>query len=139
MTWRTDSVAATSALWDCLNGLKAQTPPPTYLEIPLTKTFSREAFSSMLVVERAHRLAARPPPSGGPSRTFNAKFLNVCDRDTILRLTRERGNIPFGIVHVAVLPDFSAEVQKKRAQFAETKRQLHIHHLMSAMLFLARL
>lgn len=113
--------------------------PPTYLENLLIKTFGRDAFSSTFVVERAHRLAAKPPPAGAPPRTFIAKFLNYRDRDTILRLTRERGNIPVGNVTVAVFPDFSAEVQKKRARFTEAKRLLRVHHLPYAMLFPTRL
>lgn len=40
---------------------------------------------------------------------------------------------------IAVFPDFSAEVQKKRAWFVEAKRQLCIQHLSYAMLFPARL
>lgn len=113
--------------------------PPTFLENLLIKTFGREAFSSTFVVERAHRLAARPPPARAPLRTFIAKLLNYRDRDTVLRLTRERGNIPLRNVTVAVYPDFSAEVQKKRARFTEVKRQLCIHHIKYAMLFPARL
>lgn len=54
-------------------------------------------------------------------RTFITKLLNYWDRDAVLRLTRERGNISFGNVHVAMFLDFSAEVQKKRAQFVEVK------------------
>lgn len=97
------------------------TGPPTFLENLLIKMFGREAFSSTFVVERAHCLSAKPPPNGAPPCTFIAKFLNYRDRDTILRLTRERGNIPLGNVTVAVYPDFSAEVQKKRARFTKAK------------------
>lgn len=113
--------------------------PPTFLENLLINNFGREAFSSTFVVERAHRLAARPPAPGAPPRTFIAKLLNFRDRDTILRLTREKGNIPFGDTHIAVYPNFSTEVQKKRAQFSEAKRQLRNRHLAYAMLFPARL
>lgn len=38
-----------------------------------------------------------------------------------------------------VFPDFSVEVQKKRAHFTEAKRQLQIRHISYTMLFLARL
>lgn len=91
------------------------------------------------MVERAHRLAAKPPPQGAPPRTFIAKMLNFRDRDAILRLTRTKGNIPFQNVEIKVFPDFSAEVQKKRALFTEAKRQLRIRHYSYAMLFPARL
>lgn len=107
-----------------------------YLENLLIKTYGGEAFSSTFVVERAHRLAAKPPLAGAPLRTFIAKFLNYRDREAILRLTRERGNIRIGNLSVA---DFSAEVQKKRARFTEVKWQLRVHHLPYAMLFQAQL
>lgn len=84
-------------------------------------------------------MPARRPPEGAPPRTFIAKFLNYRDRDAILCLTREKGDIPFHSVYISVFPDFSAEVQKQRARFLEVKRRLRVHHLKYAMLFLARL
>lgn len=92
--------------------------PLTFLEYLLVKTFGREAFSPTFVLERAHHLAARPPPSGAPPRTFIAKFLNYRDCDAILRLTRAKGNSPYDNIHMSVFPDFSAEVQRKRVQFS---------------------
>lgn len=106
--------------------------PPMFFENLLINTYSKEAFSTKFIVERAHCLAARPLPSCAPPSTF-------IDRDTVLGLTHVRGNITFGNVNVAVFPDFSAEGQKKRAQFTEAKRQLRIHHLTYALLFPARL
>lgn len=91
------------------------------------------------MVEHAHRLTARPPPQGAPPRTFIAKFLNFRDQGAILHLTRLKGNIPFKNSEIKVFPDFSAEVQKKRALFVEAKRQLRICHYTYAMLFPARL
>lgn len=113
--------------------------PSTFLENLLTSTFGRAEFSTSFVVERAHRLASRPPPQGAPPRTFIAKMLNFWDRDAVLRLTRLKGNIPYKNGEIKVFPDFSAEVQKKRAHFAEAKRQLRIRHYSYAMLFPARL
>lgn len=84
-------------------------------------------------------IAVKSPPAGATPRTFIAKSLNYLDCDVILRLTRKRGSIPISNVTVAVFPDFSAEVQKKRAQFTEAKRQLLVHHLPYAILFPARL
>lgn len=115
------------------------TDPPSFLENLLITTFGQAEFSTSFVVERAHRLAAKPPPQGAPPRTFIAKMLNFRDRDAVLRLTRLKGNIPFKNGEIKVFPDFSAEVQKKRAQFTEAKRQLRIRHYSCAMLFPARL
>lgn len=66
----------------------------SFLDNFLISNFGRAAFSVMFVVERAHRIPARPPPQGAPLCTLIAKFLNFRDRDKILRLTREKGNIP---------------------------------------------
>ncbi|XP_073453831.1 uncharacterized protein [Aquarana catesbeiana] len=115
------------------------TDPVTFLESILTTQYGREAFSMMFAVERAHRIPARPPPPGAPPRTFIAKFLNFRDRDKVLRLSREKGNIQLGNTHVAVFPDFSNAIQKKRAQFQDVKRRLRTLHLKYAMLFPARL
>lgn len=84
-------------------------------------------------------MSGRPPPVGAPPRTFISKFLNFRDRDAILHLSREKGNIPFGNKIVAVFPDFSAEVQRKRKTFMEAKKRLCIKHIKYAMLFPARL
>lgn len=113
--------------------------PTTFLEQLLINTYGREAFSPMLVVERAHRMPARSPPQGAPPRTFIAKLLNYKDRDAALHLARERGNIPFGNVKIALFPDFSAEVQRRRQTFMEAKRRLRNMHFKYAMLFPARL
>lgn len=87
------------------------------LENLLTSTFGRDAFSMMFAVERAHHIPAHPPPPGAPPCTLIAKFLNFKDRDKILRLTREKGNIPYTNTHVAVFPDFTNEVQRLIATF----------------------
>lgn len=84
-------------------------------------------------------MPARPPPRELTHHTFIAKFLKYKDQDAALRLAREKGNIPFGNVKVAIFPDFSAEVQRRRQSFMEAKRQLRNHHLKYSMLFPARL
>lgn len=111
--------------------------PAEYLENLLIITYGREAFSVVFAVERAHRIPAKPPPTGAPPRTLIAKFLNFKDRDKIMRLTREKGNIR--LENVAVYLDFSIEVQRKRSQFQDVKRRLRLLHLKYAMLFPARL
>lgn len=93
----------------------------------------------MLAVERAHRTPARPPPQGAPLHIFIAKLLNYKDRDAALRLAKEKGNIPIGNIKVAVFPDFSAEIQRRRQGFMEAKQMLRSRHLKYSMLFPTRL
>lgn len=84
-------------------------------------------------------MPAKKPPQGAPPRVFIAKFLNYKDRDTILRLSREKDNIPLHNHQIMAFPDFSAEVQRQRSQFTDIKRRPRVHHLKYAMLFPARL
>lgn len=113
--------------------------PSTYLEQLFINTYGREASSPMLTVERAHRMPARPPPMGAPPRTFIAKLLNYKDRDAALWMARVKGNIPVGNSKVAIFPDFSADIQKRRQGFMEAKRMLRTHNLKYSMLYPARL
>lgn len=96
-----------------------------FLKNLLTTTYGRGSFSVMFAVERMHRIPARPPPQGAPPCTLIAKFLNFKDRDKILRLTREKGNIPYTNVH--------------RWKFYDVKRRLRTLHIKYAMLYSAKL
>lgn len=97
-----------------------------------------EALSATLAVERAHRMPARPPPQASPC-TFISKSLNYKDQDAAVRLAREKGNIPHGNGRVAIFPDFSADVQRRRQSFMKVKRRLPIKHLKYSMPFPAKL
>lgn len=82
--------------------------PTTFLEQLLIKTYGRERFSPTFVVERAQCLSGRLPPQEAKPRTFIAKFLNYKDRDAVLRLARDKGNIPYGNGRMVAFPGFSA-------------------------------
>ncbi|KAJ1152917.1 hypothetical protein NDU88_005691 [Pleurodeles waltl] len=57
----------------------------SYVERLLVQLLGRETFSSVFVVERAHRvLMARPPPAAPPCPII-AKLFNYRDHDTTLR------------------------------------------------------
>lgn len=103
--------------------------PTTFLEQLLITRYGREAFSATFAFERAHCMPARQPPQGAPPRTFIAKLLNYKDRDEALRMAGVKSNIPIGNVKVAIFPDFSTEVQKRRQFFTEAKRRLRIKNL----------
>lgn len=113
--------------------------PETFLENLLISTFGRDQFSVMFAVERAHRILPKPPPPGAPPRTFIAKLLNYRDRDVVLRLTREKGPILHDNAQISVYPDFSVEVQKKRALFLTAKKRLRELNLKYAMLYPAKM
>lgn len=54
-------------------------------------------------------------------------------------MAREKGNIPVGNIKVAIFPDFSSEVQRRRQSFMEAKCRLQNKHFKYSMLFPARL
>lgn len=112
--------------------------PATFLEELLTQTYGREAFSQSFVVERAHRMPAKPP-LGTPACVFNAKFLNYRDWDVILRLSREKGNLSYCNTQILVFPDFSVEAQRQRRRFMEVKKPLQSKHLKYTLLFPSQL
>lgn len=86
--------------------------PATFLKELLITSDGRGAFSHSFVVERAHRMPAKKPPHGALPSVFIVKFLNYKDWDAILRLAREKGNIPLHNHQVMVFPDFSGEAQR---------------------------
>lgn len=61
------------------------------------------------------------------------------DREIILRLARERGVVHYNGTKVSFYPDFSAEVQCKRAKFAEVKKRLQRIQVIYAMQYPAKL
>ncbi|CAJ0925091.1 unnamed protein product [Ranitomeya imitator] len=112
--------------------------PEQFLEEWLKSTLG-DGFSSTFSVERAHRVPTRPLPPGAPPRPFLARLLNCRDRDTILRLARQRGLIKFDNATISIFPDFSMELQKQRARFMDVKKQLREENIVYSMLYPARL
>ena len=90
-------------------------------------------------VERSHRTPGRPPPVGSPARPLIARFLNYRDRDLILQLFRTKGPFKFGNANISAYPDYTLEVQKKRATFMAVKKQLNSSNIKYALLFPAKL
>ena len=113
--------------------------PTAYVEGWLLDIFGKNSFSPLFAVERAHRVPARPPAPGGPPRPMLAKLLHYRDRETVLRQARERANIQHNGTRVSFYPDFSAEVQRRRAKFFDVKRRLRQLQLSYAMLYPAKL
>lgn len=111
--------------------------PATFLEELLVTTYGRAEFSQAFIVERVHRMPAKKPPPGAPPRVFIAKFLNYRVWDAVLRLAREKGNIPLGNHRVMAFPDFSAAVQQQRSRFTDIKRRLRVRNMKYSMLYRA--
>uniref|UniRef100_H3AP84 L1 transposable element RRM domain-containing protein n=1 Tax=Latimeria chalumnae TaxID=7897 RepID=H3AP84_LATCH len=68
-------------------------------------------------VERAHRtLGPRPPPDQRP-RPIIARFLRFQDRERILRLAREAGELRWRGRSIMIFPDMSRELAVQRKLF----------------------
>lgn len=126
----------------CIVGLpeRAEGKDPTaFVEKWLLEVFKKEAFSPFFAEERAHRVPPHPPQPGGPPRSVLAKLLYYRDRKAVLRQAWERNNILDNGTRVFFHPDFSAEVQSRRAKFTDVKRRLRLLQLPYAMLFPVKL
>lgn len=110
-----------------------------YIESLVRDIFGAEKFSSVFIVERAHRSLAPKPPAGAPPRPIVARFLNYRDRDLILRLARERQSIQHQGSNLAFYPDFTVTVQNARKEFHPAKQKLRELGVEYAMLYPARL
>lgn len=73
-----------------------------------------------------------------PPRPILLKLLHYRDRDSILRLAREKKDVVLNGHKVSIYPDFSLDVQKRRLQFADIKRRLRNLNVPYSMLFPAR-
>ena len=113
--------------------------PIEFLENWFVKLFGKESFSQAFTIERAHRVPFKPPPTGGRPRSMLLKFLNYRDKESLLRKSREMGEVFFEGSKVSFYPDFSPQLQKRRAGFLEVKRKMQRAKLPYALLYPARL
>ncbi|KAJ1141776.1 hypothetical protein NDU88_008104 [Pleurodeles waltl] len=105
----------------------------------LIALFGEEAFSKMLVVERAHRALVAKPPPGAPPRPIVARLLHYRDRDTALRLSHEKHPLQFGGNEISIYPDSTIAVQEAHKKYATVKQKMRQAHISYAMLYPARL
>lgn len=95
-----------------------------YIEQLCKDLFGADALSPIFIVERAHRSLAPRPPPGAPPRPLVVRILNYRDRDTILRLAREKGTITHQSNTLEFYPDHTVAVQQARKEFASVKAKL---------------
>lgn len=108
------------------------------------ETLLRDIFGSSLlmlfIVERTHWSLAPKPPVGGTPRPILARILNYRDRDTILRVAREMGQITHqGSQISSFFPDFTPAVQSARREFVPTKKILRQAGITYTLLYPAKL
>ncbi|KAM4051814.1 uncharacterized protein ACNLHF_026078 [Anomaloglossus baeobatrachus] len=113
--------------------------PVAFFEMWLPKTLGMDLFSPFFTIERAHRVPTRPPPPGAPPRPILLKLLHFRDRDTALRRAREIKDLAIDGHKVSLYPDFSTEIQQRRAQFIDVKKRLRQLQISYSMLYPTRL
>lgn len=98
--------------------------PEEFLEGWLREVFGAEIFSRFFSIERAHRVPTKGATSGTRPRPLIMKLFNYKDKVTLMQKSRERGDIFYNGARISLYPDYSPELQKKRAGFADIKRSL---------------
>ena len=110
-----------------------------YLEIWLKTEVVAEGLTQFFALERAHRVPARQPLPGQPSRAVVAKLLHFRDRDVILQVARTHGPYMVENCKVSIFPDYTLSVQRQRTSFLAVKRELRESGIQYALMFPARL
>lgn len=113
--------------------------PIAFLEKWLGELIGKESFSASFSIIRAHRIPFRAPSEGGHPRPLLLRFLNYQDKVTLLRKIREAGEVFFKGAKISFYSDFSPDLQRRRAEFTQAKRNLQKFKLPYALLYPARL
>lgn len=113
--------------------------PEEFLEKWLRGIFGTESFSHLFSIERAHRVPTKAPSSGGYPRPIIMKFFNYKDKAILMRRAREMGEILHNGAKILFFPDYSPDLQKRRAEFRDIKRNLRNYKIEYALLYPARL
>ena len=108
-----------------------------FLEKWLTTNVFANKLPKFFSVERAHRTPGRPPAPGAPARPIIARFLNY--RDLLLHIFRTKGPFAHENNKISAYPDFTAEVQRRRASFLKVKSQLRSLNMQYALIYPAKL
>ncbi|KAJ1108094.1 hypothetical protein NDU88_005476 [Pleurodeles waltl] len=109
-----------------------------FVENMLQELFAGE-LSRLLVIERAHRSLGPRPPPGTPPHPIIARLLNYRDRDTVLRLAREKSPLIFKNSEINFFPDYTPGIQAQRRAFLPIKRLLSQAGIGFALLYPAKL
>ncbi|CAL9705083.1 unnamed protein product [Knipowitschia caucasica] len=90
----------------------------------LQQVLGPENFTSPPTIDRAHRTLAPKPTLGDRPRAILARMHYFTEKETILRLSREKGKLSYDGSVVHIFPDISPEVGRLRASFNQVKPKL---------------
>lgn len=115
------------------------TKPTEFIANLLVELFGEDNFQMSLPVDRAHRSLAPKPRDGDKPRPFIVKLHHFQTKERILRLAREKGALTYNGSRIHIFPDFSPDINKRRAAFSDCKQMLHAAHIKFGMYFPATL
>ncbi|KAJ1191730.1 hypothetical protein NDU88_001046 [Pleurodeles waltl] len=110
-----------------------------FLEEWLRTVVAPGCLTPFYTLERAHRVPSRPLAPGRPPHVVIARLLHYRDRDILLQRAREVGPFKVANGEVTLFPDFTLDVQTKRASFLAVKRALRDEGIQYSLLFPAKL
>lgn len=90
-----------------------------FIQSFLQKTFEQE-FPSPPEIDRTHRTGPQPPISGRP-RPLLARIHFFRQKERVLQLSKEAGQLKFNGKKIFIYPDFSAETSRRQAAFGPMK------------------
>lgn len=100
--------------------------PSEFVTKLLMDVLGEDNFEKPPSVDRAHRTLAPKPVDGvNKPRPLIVKLHHFQTKELVLRLARQKGPLSVNGTKFHIFPDYSPEVNKRRAAFAETKKQLH--------------
>lgn len=91
------------------------------------------------LLDRAHRAAAPVPADGGRPRPFIICVHYFHEKELIQRFAREKGRLEFRGKQVFIFPDYSADLNRRRAAFNEVKKMLREKGVRYRLFYPARL
>lgn len=106
-----------------------------FLEKLIPQILGNDNFTSNITLERAHRVGKK---SDRP-RPFIAKFLNLRDKEKVLRLARSKGETTYENKKISFFPDYSIDLQRRRDEFRDVKQRLREKEIEYALMYPAQL
>lgn len=101
----------------------------------LPNVLGPQHFSGQLDIERAHRILNPVPNPDKPPRPILVRLLRYQDREKILRLAKQKGELTMDGKRISIFPDMSPDLAKRRKQmipalkaFKERKVSCYLVH-----------
>ncbi|KAF3847177.1 hypothetical protein F7725_020205 [Dissostichus mawsoni] len=117
-----------------------QGKPTTFISNMLHKLFTGPGgLEKAPVLDRAHRVPASRPKDGERPRSFLWKVHLFQVKEEILKLSRQKGKLVLGGTQIFIFPDYSADLDKRRAAYNEVKAVLRKADVRYGLLYPARL